>query len=154
MTRDDPIKHLFIWPAFMAVLLISISPLIYSLTTSFMSFRLVPPTPVRFVGLENYADLLANPRFWQVFGTTSLIAFTAVAIRYVIGFGLRDGQLPLSIVAVEALGPHTLLVGHVGRKPFNTQVPPTFAAAAHTFVEVGVDSSRMHLFDRQTDAIL
>lgn len=88
MTRDDPIKHLFIWPTFMVALVISILPLIYSLTTSFMSFPLVPPTPVSFVGLDNYASLLTNPRFWQIFGTTSLIAFTAVAIQYVIGFGL------------------------------------------------------------------
>jgi multiple sugar transport system permease protein len=88
MTRNDPIKHVFIWPAVMVVLLISIFPLIYSLTTSFMSFRLVPPTPIRFVGVENYASLLANPRFWQVFATTSIIAFSAVTIQYVIGFGL------------------------------------------------------------------
>lgn len=88
MTRNDPIKHVFIWPAFLVVLVIAIFPLIYSLTTSFMSFRLVPPTPVRFVGLDNYTSLLANPRFWQVFLTTSIIAFSAVAIQYVIGFGL------------------------------------------------------------------
>lgn len=88
MTRDDPIKHFFIWPAVIIVLVISIFPLVYSLTTSFMSFRLVPPTPIRFVGGENYASLLANPRFWQVFTTTSLIAFLSVAIQYVIGFAI------------------------------------------------------------------
>ena len=50
MTRNDPIKHFFIWPALIIVLLISIFPLVYSLTTSFMSMRLVPPTPSRFAG--------------------------------------------------------------------------------------------------------
>ena len=43
---------------------------------------------------------------------------------------------------------------HVGRTPFTAQVPPTFAAAAETVVEVGVDSSQMHLFDRATGAVL
>ena len=38
--RNDPIKYFFIWPALFVVLAISIFPLIYSLTTSFMSFRL------------------------------------------------------------------------------------------------------------------
>jgi multiple sugar transport system permease protein len=86
--RNDPIKYFFIWPALFVVLAISIFPLIYSLTTSFMSFRLVPPTPPRFNGLENYVSLLTNPRFWHVTVTTSIIAFTSVAIQYVIGFAV------------------------------------------------------------------
>lgn len=86
MMRNDPIKHVFIWPAVLVVLLVAIFPLVYSLTTSFMSFRLVPPTPPRFVGLGNYASLLQQPRFWQVVATTSLIAVVSVSIQYVIGF--------------------------------------------------------------------
>lgn len=86
--RNDPIKYFFIWPALFVVLAISIFPLIYSLTTSFMSFRLVPPSPPRFNGLDNYISLLTNPRFWHVTVTTSIIAFTSVAIQYVIGFGV------------------------------------------------------------------
>jgi multiple sugar transport system permease protein len=86
--RNDPIKYFFIWPALFVVLAISIFPLIYSLTTSFMSFRLVPPTPPRFIGLENYGSLLANPRFWHVTVTTSIIAFISVAIEYVLGFAV------------------------------------------------------------------
>ncbi|RIX98212.1 sugar ABC transporter permease [Aureimonas flava] len=88
MMRQDPIKHVFIWPAVIVVLLVSIFPLIYSLTTSFMSFRLVPPTPPRFVGLDNYWNLLQQPRFWTVVRTTSLIAFVSVALQYVIGFAI------------------------------------------------------------------
>lgn len=88
MTRQDPIKHFFIWPALLIVLVISIFPLIYSLTTSFMSLRLVPPVPARFVGFGNYADLLQNPRFWHVVGSTTLIAFISVALQYVIGFSV------------------------------------------------------------------
>lgn len=88
MTRNDPIKHFFIWPALIIVLMISIFPLVYSLTTSFMSMRLVPPTPARFVGFGNYIDLLQNPRFWHVAGTTTLIAFISVGLQYVIGLSV------------------------------------------------------------------
>jgi multiple sugar transport system permease protein len=84
----DPIKYAFIWPAFLVVLAVALFPLIYSLTTSFMSFRLVPPTPPRFVGLDNYASLLQQQRFWSVVQTTALISFTAVALQYVIGFAV------------------------------------------------------------------
>lgn len=86
--RDDPIKHLFIWPAFLLVLVVAIFPLIYSLSMSFMSYRLIPPIPPRFVGLDNYADLLTQPRFWRVVGTTTLISVIAVALQYVIGFAV------------------------------------------------------------------
>jgi multiple sugar transport system ATP-binding protein len=68
--------------------------------------------------------------------------------------GVGDDSLPLDIVAVEPLGPHTLLVGHVGRTPFTAQVLPSFRAAAETRVEVGVDAAQMHLFDRQSGAVL
>ena len=88
MTRNDPIKHFFIWPALLIVLVISIFPLIYSLTTSFMSLRLVPPMPARFVGFGNYIELLQNPRFWNVAKTTSIIAFISVALQYVVGFSV------------------------------------------------------------------
>jgi multiple sugar transport system ATP-binding protein len=68
--------------------------------------------------------------------------------------GVGDDRVPLAIVAVEPLGPHTLLVGHVGRTPFTAQVPPSFAADADTVVEVGVDSGQMHLFDHETGTVL
>ncbi len=86
--REDPVKYLFLWPAFLVVLAMAIFPLIFSLANSFMSLRLVPPMPARFVGTDNYADLLTNPRFWQTVKTTSIIAFTSVALQFVIGFGI------------------------------------------------------------------
>jgi multiple sugar transport system permease protein len=88
MTREDPVKHFFLWPAVLIVLAMAIFPLIFSLANSFMSLRLIPPRPARFVGLENYADLLADDRFWQVVSTTSLIAFSSVAAQFVIGFSI------------------------------------------------------------------
>ena len=84
----DPIKHVFIWPALLIVLVISIFPLIYSLTTSFMSLRLVPPIPPRFVGFGNYAETAAESAFLARGRTTTMIAFIAVALQYVIGFAV------------------------------------------------------------------
>ncbi|MEM9224140.1 MAG: sugar ABC transporter permease [Pseudomonadota bacterium] len=88
MRDRDPMKHVFIWPALAVVLVTVMFPLIYSLTISFMSFRLVPPRPPRFVGIDNYADLLTQARFWSVVGTTMTIAFLSVAIQYIIGFAI------------------------------------------------------------------
>lgn len=82
----EPIRHLFIWPAALIVLVVTLFPLVYSLTISFQTMRLVPPTPPRFVGLDNYANLLVQPRFWQVLGNTATVVFVSVALQYVIGF--------------------------------------------------------------------
>ena len=49
---QDRIKYLFIWPAFLVVRVVSLFPLIYALTVSFQTVRIVPPTPARFVGLD------------------------------------------------------------------------------------------------------
>jgi multiple sugar transport system permease protein len=86
--QRDAIKHAFLWPAFLLVLVISLFPLIYALTVSFQTVRLVPPTPARFVGLDNYAAILASGRFWGSIWTTAVIAFVSVALQYVLGFAL------------------------------------------------------------------
>lgn len=86
--QTDKIKHVFLWPAFIVVLIVTLFPLIYALVISFQSVRLVPPLPPRFVGLSNYADVLASSRFWGSIWTTAVIVFLSVAIQYVVGFGI------------------------------------------------------------------
>ena len=86
--RQDRIKHAFLWPAFLVVLVVSLFPLIYALTVSFQSMRLVPPTPPRFVGFQNYQEILASGRFWSAIWTTAIIVFLSVALQYIIGFAL------------------------------------------------------------------
>ena len=86
--RHDRVKYAFIWPAFLIVLVISIFPLIYALTVSFQSVRLVPPLPPRFVGIDNYVEILSSARFWGSTWTTASIVFMSVALQYVLGFAL------------------------------------------------------------------
>ena len=84
----EPAKYVFIWPAALVVLLVTLFPLVYSLTLSFQSIRLVPPSPARFVGFGNYADALSQARFWVTVGNTATLAVFSVAVQYVIGFGV------------------------------------------------------------------
>lgn len=86
--RNDPIKYFFIWPAFLIVLAMAIFPLIYSLTISFMHYRLIPPIPPRFIGLDNYINLLGQERFRSVIWTTSIIVMVSVSLQYVLGFAI------------------------------------------------------------------
>lgn len=88
MTRDTFSKHVFMWPAFLVVLVVTLFPLIYALTVSFQTMRVVPPIPPRYVGLQNYAEIIESARFWGAIGTTATIVFISVALQYVIGFAL------------------------------------------------------------------
>ena len=85
---SDAVKHAFLWPAFLVVLMVSLFPLIYALTISFQSVRLVPPLPPEFVGLANYVEVATSPRFWNAIGNTAVIVFVSVTLQYVIGFAL------------------------------------------------------------------
>ncbi|MEO3431945.1 sugar ABC transporter permease [Inquilinus sp. CAU 1745] len=127
----DPIKHVFIWPAFLVVLLVSLFPLIYSLTISFQSMRLVPPTPPRFVGLGNYTDLLTQARFWNVVWTTSVIVFCSVTIQYVIGFAIAlalharvPGERLFRAAFLFPMLMAPIAVALVGRMLFHSTVGP------------------------------
>lgn len=84
----DRVKYAFVWPAFLLVLVVSMFPLIYALTVSFQTVRIVPPTPPRFVGFDNYVQIASSARFWGSIWTTAVIAFVSVAVQYVVGFAL------------------------------------------------------------------
>ena len=139
--RDDPVKHAFIWPALLVVLAITIYPLVYSLTVSFMSFRLIPPTPPKFIGFGNYASLLGQERFWSVIKTTTLISFSSVAVQYVIGFALAVAihakvfghrQLRVGLLLPMLLAP--VAVALMARMVFNPTLGPVnqlFTALGH-----------------------
>lgn len=127
----EPIKHVFIWPAFLVVLLVGIFPLIYSFTISFQSMRLVPPLPPRFVGFDNYATLLANPRFWATVQTTSIIAFVSVSIQYVLGFAVAlalhskiPGERLFRVGFLMPMLMAPIAVSLVGRMLFHSTVGP------------------------------
>lgn len=84
----DRVKHVFLWPAFLLVLMVTLFPLIYALVVSFQTVRIVPPVPPRFVGLDNYAEILGSARFWGAIQVTAVIVFISVALQYVLGFAL------------------------------------------------------------------
>ena len=86
--EQDRVKYLFLGPAFIVVLVISLFPLIYALTVSVQSVRIVPPMPPRFVGLDNYAEIATSARFWGSIWITAVITFLSVFFQYGLGFAL------------------------------------------------------------------
>ncbi len=86
---DRSIAWLFVAPTIALLLAINIFPLIWMIRLSFTSLNLsMSYLPLRFVGLENYSDILTDEDVWIRMQTTARFVICSVALQVVIGFGL------------------------------------------------------------------
>lgn len=69
-------------PGFVVLLLVSIVPLAAAIALSFTSYDMF--SPPHFVGLKNYAQLVADPIFWTAVGNTVKFALGQVVIGVVV----------------------------------------------------------------------
>ena len=73
----------------MAVLVfIVIYPIVWSIYLSFHDYRAVLPEPPRFVGIQNYVEILTDPVMWKHMQITGKFVFLAVFSQFIIGFGV------------------------------------------------------------------
>lgn len=77
----------FFVPSFSLLAVILLWPLGYALYLSLFDYYLGNPDKT-FVGLGNYVDLLTDARLWNSLQTTIIIAFGAVGLQFIVGFGL------------------------------------------------------------------
>ncbi len=80
--------YLFISPWIFGFLALTLVPVIATFTFTFLNLRLNQQTPVRFVGLDNYADLLNDPRAWDALGVTLRFAAIALPVGLILPFAL------------------------------------------------------------------
>lgn len=85
---DITIRNVFVIPTVAFLIIFNVFPLLYSLGFSFTDFRASSKDPVNFVGLKNYADVLADPVIWRSFATTLWYVIVSVTGQFVVGFGL------------------------------------------------------------------
>ena len=67
---------------------ILIFPLAFSFVVSLQDFELTKIGQQRFIGLENYVNLISNESFWTAMRNTIVFVVVAVGIEFVLGFGL------------------------------------------------------------------
>lgn len=84
---DSRYKYLFVFPGLFSLIAIIIFPLIFTFRLGFSSWDVVKPA-LDFIGLDNYARVFHDGRFWQSLLTLGKIGVSAVTIEYVIGFAL------------------------------------------------------------------
>jgi multiple sugar transport system permease protein len=86
---DRGIAWLFVAPTIALLLAINIFPLIWMIRLSFTSLNLsMSYLPIRFVGLDNYVDILTDEDVWNRLQMTARFVISSVTVQVVIGFGL------------------------------------------------------------------
>jgi multiple sugar transport system permease protein len=85
---DRSIAWLFIAPTIAILLAINIFPLAWAIRLSFTSFMSNLPMPMRFVGLDNYTDILTDDDVWNNLQVTARFVVATIAFEVVIGLVL------------------------------------------------------------------
>ena len=94
-------------PALLVLAVFVVYPMLYSSYMSFHFFDLAKPKQFRFVGLENYVQILQNEEFHRALLNTFLYAGLAVPLEFVLGLSLA---LALANIQVGRSVFRTLLV--------------------------------------------
>jgi multiple sugar transport system permease protein len=94
-------------PALLLLVVTTTVPLVYLLWTSLQRVDLSMPWLTGFAGLENYAQLGGDRRFWSSLWLTFVYTGTTVVLQVVVGLGLallvmqvRAGQALLRVAAI------------------------------------------------------
>ncbi len=86
------VPWLYLLPALASLVVWFYEPLAHAGWLSFFEWNMLPTTPLRYVGLANYRNIVALPKFWQAIGNTGL---------YVLGL------LPLAVLIPLAIALYT-----------------------------------------------
>ena len=87
--RKRKIAILFVLPATLTLLAITIFPLLYELRLAFMSWELAMSRIPKFVGLQNFVKILTeDARFWSSLRVTGTLMTVGVAIQLILGTGI------------------------------------------------------------------
>ena len=131
-TKDRGASRAFLMPTVFLILALSIFPLLFSLVLAFLSWDLSRlEGGVRFIGLKNFATLLADARFWNTARVTVFFVVGSVGLQYILGMGLAlllNQEIYFRrFFRVAFLVPMMLTpaaVGYVGRMLFNESQGP------------------------------
>ena len=102
--RQRRVAAVFLAPAGIVLALVTLVPALWVLWMSLEERALIRGAP-RFVGLDNYARLLVDPRFWNALGNTAYFTVVSVALELLLGLAVavllsRAGRARPALYAV------------------------------------------------------
>jgi multiple sugar transport system permease protein len=84
---DRAVAWLFITPTILVLLAINIFPLIWTIRLSFTGYRANRPNaPLRWLGLDQYSDILHDPDVWAAMQVTARFVVATITIETFLGF--------------------------------------------------------------------
>lgn len=87
--KDKNYLILFLTPAIIVLVLLTIYPLLYNLKISLFNWNLtIPESAKQFVGLKNYVEILKGDEFWNAFWITMKFTTASVIFSMIIGVAL------------------------------------------------------------------
>jgi multiple sugar transport system permease protein len=105
-------------PALLLLLVITTAPLVYLLWTSLQRLDLGMPWLTGFAGLDNFARMGADPRFWNSLVLTAIYTGSTVVLQVLVGLGLAllvlqipKGQGVLRVAAILPIVLAPVVVG-------------------------------------------
>jgi multiple sugar transport system permease protein len=86
LLRDRSLGYLFLAPALLVVLCLVAYPFVNAVLLTFQAKT--AGAPGKWIGLNNYQELLNNPVFWRTVWNTIFYTAAAVALKFVFGLGM------------------------------------------------------------------
>jgi ABC-type sugar transport system permease subunit len=88
--QDAQMGLLLLLPSLLIILGITFQPILTTFYFSFFKTTLGKITPDTYVGLGNYANLLADPLFWQTIQRTLYFTFVSVGLELALGLAIAQ----------------------------------------------------------------
>ncbi|WP_240422082.1 carbohydrate ABC transporter permease [Paenibacillus periandrae] len=85
---DRNLKWVFTLPAALYILLVVAFPIAYTIRISFYEWSMSAVAAPKWVGLQNYASLLADPRFWGAIWRTLYHSVPSLFLETVLGIAI------------------------------------------------------------------
>src|SRR5919109_779039 len=86
LLRDRTLGYLFLLPALVVVMCLVAYPFLDAVLLTFQAKT--AGAPGKYIGLDNYRELLNNPIFWRTVFNTIFYTAAAVALKFVFGLGM------------------------------------------------------------------
>lgn len=77
---DNALKNWFVYPTIIFLIVFNVFPLVYSLGYSFTDYRASVSAEAKFIGLQNYRELLGDEGVWHSFKLTAYYTLISVGV--------------------------------------------------------------------------
>lgn len=88
LLKETWLGYAFVIPTTIVLLLIVLYPTLRGVTMAFQELSLLQPNQAEFVGLRNFSEMAADPKFWMSLKNSVLLTTLAVSLEYLFGLGL------------------------------------------------------------------